>query len=63
MNEEKEFICTATGKPCKCDKTGCVTKRDPLERIADALEAVAMQLDRGVAVYTDNRVIETWKRE
>ena len=44
MNEEKEFICTATGKPCKCDKTGCVTKRDPLERIADTLVDIHIQL-------------------
>ena len=46
MSEEKEFICTARGVPCDCDKKGCVTKRDPLERIADALERVANSLEK-----------------
>lgn len=52
MSEEKEFICTARGLPCECDKKGCITKRDPLERIADALETICLHLDRGVCVYT-----------
>jgi hypothetical protein len=44
MSEEKPFICTARGVPCECDKKGCITKRDPLDRIADALDEVAFQL-------------------
>lgn len=45
MSEDKEFICTVRGEPCECDKQGCIVKkRDPLERIAEALEEVAYQL-------------------
>jgi hypothetical protein len=36
MSEEKEFICTATGEPCKCDKNGCVTKLDPRDEVCCA---------------------------
>jgi hypothetical protein len=45
MSEEKEFMCTVRGEPCECDKQGCIVKqKEPLERIADALEEVAYQL-------------------
>lgn len=47
MSEEKEFWCTVRDEPCECDKKGCVTKRDPLERIADSLESIAGTLAAG----------------
>ena len=49
MSEEKEFMCTARGEVCDCDKQGCVAKRkDPtlvaLESIAASLEEIAYQI-------------------
>jgi hypothetical protein len=29
MNKEREFVCSVTGRPCKCDKDkGCTKKRN-----------------------------------
>jgi len=48
MSEEKEFMCTARGEPCDCDKGGCTAKKDPqlvaLESIAASLVEIAYQV-------------------
>ena len=50
MSEEKQFMCTARGEPCDCDKGGCTAKKDPqlvaFESIAASLQEIAYQLGR-----------------